>query len=70
MELDAIWTLKDAVLKMRAAIGIVATRWEDDLMRRTEVSPEEFDGVLDAILLDVDHVQRFQGGALAKHSIG
>lgn len=65
-DLKSIWILKDAVLKMRAAIGIVAMRWDDDLMRRTEERKEEFDSVLDDVVRDLDNVQRFTGGNLAQ----
>jgi len=65
-ELVSIWKLKDAILKTRSAVGIVATRWEDNLMRRTEIEPGEFEAILDNITRDLDHVQRFTGKALAR----
>jgi len=65
-ELQSIWDLKDAVLKTRSAVGLVAIRWETALMRRAEVDPQGFDMLLDDITEDLDHVQRFTGGNLAK----
>lgn len=65
-ELQSLWELKDAVLKTRSAVGIIAMRWEADLMNRAEVDPRGFDRLLDDVTQDFDLVQRFTGGNMAK----
>lgn len=62
---DSIYELKDTVLKTRGALGVVALRWESDLMQRIELDKGEYDSILDEITRDLDTVQRFTGGNLA-----
>ena len=64
-DLRSIWILKDAVLKIRAAVGIIALRWDDNLMRRTDVREDEFEKVLDDVVCDLDMVQSFTGGNMS-----
>jgi hypothetical protein len=61
----SIYNLKDAVLKTRAALGVIALRWEYSLMQRTDVPKDEYDSILDEVVRDLDAVQRFTGGNLA-----
>ena len=65
-DLRSIWMLKDAILKTRAAVGIVATQWDDDLMGRTDIREEEFEKILDDVVRDLDRVQSFTGGNLSQ----
>jgi hypothetical protein len=61
----SIYDLKDAVLKSRSALGVIALRWEYYLMQRTEVPKEEYDLILDDVVRDLDAIQRFTGGNLS-----
>ncbi len=65
-DIEAWWTIKDAVLKVRASLGVLATRWEDRLMGRRNVDPSEFEPTLRDVVEDLDYVQRYAGGQLAE----
>ena len=64
-DIRSIWMLKDAVLKKRAAVGIVALRWDDEFMQRVDVREDEFEKVLDDVVCDLDRVQSFTGGNMS-----
>ncbi len=65
-DVESWWNIKDAVLKARASLGVLATRWEDQLMARRDVDTAEFEPVLRGVIQDLDYVQRYAGGQLAE----
>jgi len=63
-EADAIWLLKDNIVKMRSTLLQIYMRWAAVLMTRTERLPDEYQSILDAIFKDLDIANSIAGNKL------
>lgn len=63
-ELDKLWVAKDNIVKMRAMLLNVYTRWTKKLMTKSARVPEEYEAILDEVFEELDVVKFLCGEKL------
>ena len=64
-ELDKLWVAKDNVVKMRAMLLNVYSRWMNKLMTKTAKEPQEYQTIIDEVFEELDLINRLCGQKLA-----
>lgn len=64
LDFENIYSLKKAVVKKRAAVGVFALKYDEIVNSMLTKDSKSFPGILDSVLSDLDIVQRFAGISL------
>jgi hypothetical protein len=63
-ELDKLWVAKDNIVKIRAMLLNLYSRWMNKLMTKTAKEPQEYQTIIDEVFEEIDLINRLCGQKL------